>query len=74
LQALFEQILAGLLSRVAEGNGRVQEAACSGLAELLEHAGACTHGAVLIPRMQVSRFCVQLHAVIRYFFCVERGG
>jgi hypothetical protein len=57
LQALFEQILAGLLSRVADGNGRVQEAACSGLVELLEHAGACTHGAVLVPRMQV-----RLHA------------
>lgn len=53
MQALFEQILAGLLSRVADGNGRVQEAACSGLAELLEHAGACTHGAVLVPRLQV---------------------
>jgi hypothetical protein len=53
LQALFEQILAGLLSRVLEGNGRVQEAACSSLAELLEHAGNCTHGAVLVPRMQV---------------------
>ncbi|WIA22073.1 hypothetical protein OEZ85_004416 [Tetradesmus obliquus] len=51
-EALFEQILAGLLSRVADGNGRVQEAACSGLAELLEHAGACTHGAVLVPRLQ----------------------
>ncbi|KAF6260222.1 ARM repeat-containing protein [Scenedesmus sp. NREL 46B-D3] len=51
-EALFEQILAGLLSRVADGNGRVQEAACSGLVELLEHAGTCTHGAVLVPRLQ----------------------
>eukprot|EP00882_Tetradesmus_deserticola_P010499 GHRQ01011091.1.p2 GENE.GHRQ01011091.1~~GHRQ01011091.1.p2 ORF type:complete len:227 (+),score=84.66 GHRQ01011091.1:3-683(+) len=51
-EALFEQILAGLLSRVADGNGRVQEAACSGLAELMEHAGTCTRGAVLVPRMQ----------------------
>jgi hypothetical protein len=61
VQALFEQILAGLLSRIAEGNGRVQEAACSSLAELLEHAGACTHGAVLVPRVQVNCCCVQLH-------------
>jgi hypothetical protein len=63
VQTLFEQILAGLLSRVAEGNGRVQEAACSSLAELLEHAGACTHGAVLVPRMQVNAVgcCAQLH-------------
>lgn len=53
LQALFEQILAGLLSRVADGNGRVQEAACSGLSELLDHAGHCTRGAVLYPRLQV---------------------
>lgn len=53
VQALFESIMLGLLSCVRDHNGRVQEAACSGLAELLEHAGKCTHGAVIIPRMQV---------------------
>ncbi|KAF8063844.1 TRN1 [Scenedesmus sp. PABB004] len=51
-EALFEQVLAGLLGRVRDCNTRVQEAACSGLAELLEHAGAATHGLVLLPRLQ----------------------
>jgi hypothetical protein len=53
VQALFDAILAGLLARVRDHNGRVQEAACSGLAEVLEHAGHCTQGAILVPRFQV---------------------
>lgn len=53
LQALFESILLGLLTRVRDHNGRVQEAACSALAELMEHADHCTQGAVLLPRLQV---------------------
>jgi hypothetical protein len=52
-QALFESIVAGLLTRVRDHNGRVQEAACSGLAEAMEHAGHCMRGAVLLPRLQV---------------------
>jgi hypothetical protein len=31
----------------------VQEAACSGLAEVLEHAGHCTGGEILVPRFKV---------------------
>lgn len=53
VQALFDAILAGLLACVRDHNGRVQEAACSGLAEVLEHAGHCTQGAILVPRFQV---------------------
>jgi hypothetical protein len=56
VQALFDAILAGLLARVRDHNGRVQEAACSGLAEVLEHAGHCTQGAILVPRFQVRDF------------------
>lgn len=52
-QALFDSILSGLLARVTDHNGRVQEAACSGLAEVLEHAGHCTHGQILVPRFKV---------------------
>lgn len=52
-QALFGAVLAGLLGRVGDGNSRVQEAAVSGLAELLEHAGHTTRGAVLLPHLQV---------------------
>jgi hypothetical protein len=54
LQALFDSILAGILARVRDHNGRVQEAACSGLAEVLEHAGHCTNGQILLPRFAVS--------------------
>lgn len=52
-QALFDSILAGLLARVRDHNGRVQEAACSGLAEVMEHAGHCTNGQILVQRYQV---------------------
>lgn len=31
----------------------LQEAACSGLAEVLEHAGHCTGGEILVPRFKV---------------------
>lgn len=59
-QALFDSILGGLLARVRDHNGRVQEAACSGLAEVMEHAGHCTNGEILTPRFKV-RTCINRH-------------
>jgi len=50
-EALFKSALGGVLARVGDHNRHVQQAACSALATMLEHAGAATDGGALLPHL-----------------------